>query len=204
MFTGIVQALGTVVSNVEGNVGRNLGITLSALDTNPVSVGDSIAVNGVCLTVTKLKREIAEFDVSSETAARCRVGDWDIGENVNLETALTLQTPLGGHLLSGHVDGIGNVIHREDEAKFTMMDFEVDRSLGTYIAEKGSVAIDGVSLTVNSIADTKNKTRFEVMLVPHTLSHTTLGERSKGDAVHIEVDQFARYVKRILDAGNNE
>ena len=128
-------------------------------------------------------------------AAKFLIGQ--LGSSVNLEMALTLQTKLGGHLVSGHVDGVGRVIYRADESEFSVFGFEIERSLGQYIAEKGSVAIDGVSLTINSVADTANLTRFEVMLVPHTLTHTTLGETVEGDRVHIEVDQVARYVKRL-------
>lgn len=198
MFTGIVAGVGTVVSNVQLDSGRKVEVELSGLNLENISVGDSIAVNGACLTANSVEGEIASFDVSGETARKCLVGDWQPGTRVNLETALTLQTPIGGHLVSGHVDGQAEVLEVETQGGYIRMAFSIPPSLSPFVAVKGSIAIDGVSLTVNRVVDAGEGTEFDVMLVPHTLAQTTLGDLRPGSRVHVEVDQLARYASRIL------
>ena len=197
MFTGIVAATGVIGGVDDQNSTRCLNIDLSGLDLSRVEPGDSISVSGVCLTVTRLNGCVGSFDVSEETLARTLIGEWKPGMLVNLETALTLQTPLGGHLVSGHVDGVGSIQAIDARQDFWQIKFLVAENLGPFVAEKGSIAIDGVSLTINALRDVENGTQFDVMLVPHTLSHTTMGERSPGDQVHIEVDQVVRYILRL-------
>ena len=179
------------------NSGLKLALDVGTLESARLQVGDSIALNGVCLTLTRFERNEACFDVSCETLSSGLIGDWKIGERINLELALTLQTPLGGHLVSGHVDGTAIVLERKDKQDFTAMLFETDCLIGKFIAVKGSVAIDGVSLTTNTVTDCQQRTQFEIMLVPHTLACTTLGNLKKDSQVHVEVDQIARYIQRM-------
>lgn len=197
MFAGIVQSVGSVISVAPKSGGLNLALDLSGLDFDRVRLGDSIAVNGACLTVNGIEENIAHFDVSSETLSKCLVGDWETGDRVNLELALTLQTPIGGHLVFGHIDGAARLVQRTNKKDFTGMLFEVSRDIGKFVAAKGSVAIDGISLTTNTVTDENDMTQFEVMLVPHTLAHTNLGILMEDSLVHIEVDQIARYIQRI-------
>jgi len=197
MFTGIIQSFGTLRGIAETAEGVRLTVDVSGLDTGRISLGDSVSVNGACLTVTGLEQGHATFDVSSETLDKCLMGTWKVGGVVNLELALTLQTPLGGHLVSGHVDGKGIVTKISRHSEFTGMLFEVSKDIGKFIAEKGSVAVDGVSLTTNTVKDCENVSVFEVMLVPHTLEWTTLGKLEQGSRVHIEIDQVARYIHRM-------
>ncbi len=160
-------------------------------------MGDSIAVNGACLTVTGLEDAVLRFDVSKETLSKCLVETWQSGTYVNLETSLTLGTPIGGHLVSGHVDGFATLVKRQAGAGFATFVFAADHAVGRYVASKGSVAIDGVSLTSNRVSDDQARTTFEIALVPHTLENTTLGKLDQGKPVHIEVDQIARYIDRL-------
>ncbi len=201
MFTGIIQNIGEVVSRLPARGGMELGIRpLDGSDSwgaERTSSGDSIAVNGACLTVVGLKDTVLRFDLSEETLSKCLALTWQPGTCVNLEQALTLETPIGGHLVSGHVDGIASLIKRKAEAGFATFVFAVEHDLGRYIASKGSVAIDGVSLTSNRVLDGKSRTTFEVALVPHTLENTTLGNLDEGACAHIEVDQIARYIDRM-------
>jgi riboflavin synthase len=197
MFTGIVQGIGSVVSISAINGGLVLVIDLNDLDPERIRPGDSIAVNGACLTANRIKNRDVYFDVSGETLSKCLIGDWVASDRVNLELALTLQTPIGGHLVSGHIDGAVKLVHIRNDREYTAMQFEVGRDIGKFIAVKGSVAIDGVSLTTNTVTDEDETTFFEVMLVPHTLKNTTLGILEAGSLAHIEVDQIARYIQRI-------
>lgn len=197
MFTGIVEAIGRITALRPGADGLVMDVDLAGLDTTRIRPGDSIAVNGACLTVTRLEGGVARFDVSSETLDKCLVGRWREGDRVNLEPALTLQKPLGGHLVSGHVDGTGILDSVTPGPDSTWMRFLVPRELGRYIAIKGSVALDGVSLTTNRVTDIDAGTRFELTLVPHTLAMTTLGDLDPGDRVHVEVDLLARYLDRM-------
>ena len=207
MFTGIVRSLGAVHSIRKGGGGCVLEVDLGALAAGanpaPVCVGDSIAVNGACLTVAELRGACARFDVSPETLARCLIGEWTAGERLNLEPALTLQTPLGGHLISGHIDGAGTLLERRRavDSACTRMQFAAPRAIGRLIASKGAIAVDGVSLTSNAVSDHHpDQTHFDVMLVPHTLEATTLGALQLGARVHLEVDSVARYVARLTEA----
>jgi riboflavin synthase len=198
MFTGIIQALGQIDSiDIDGS-GCRLDVNIEALADQAINLGDSIAINGVCLTVVQFKQGRARFDVSLESLSKTCIEDWQAGDELNLETALTLQTPLGGHIVTGHVDGIGVMLEREDAGDAIKMLFEVPAGLGRYIAQKGSVCIDGVSLTTNQLLeDSQYGTTFAVMLVPHTLSVTSLKRLQAGSRVHIEIDVIARYLDRM-------
>jgi riboflavin synthase len=161
--------------------------------------GDSVAVNGVCLTLLD-GGELMRFDASVETLSRTLLGEYEPGRQVNLEPALTLSTPLGGHLVSGHVDGVATIEQIRASARSTIFRFAAARALSRFIAEKGSIAVDGISLTVNWVEDAADAVLFEVNIVPHTLSHTNLGSLEQGARVHLEVDQVARYLDRIQRA----
>ncbi len=197
MFTGIVQTQATITSCDCHELGRRLVIDIAEMPSPIPEIGDSVAVNGACLTVVEINRTKYSFDVSSETLSRTLVGKWVSGDRVNIEKALTLTAPLGGHLVSGHVDGVGTLVFSEETGSYRTMRFRIARELAIFLSEKGSIAIDGVSLTINSIADDREWTEFNLMLVPHTLMQTTLGELAIGDSVHIEVDQIARYIHRM-------
>ena len=193
MFTGIVQAVGTIAA-VEARGGDvQLVVAASDLDLAAVQLGDSIAVNGCCLTVTRCEGARFWADVSRETLNVTTLGQLQAGSPVNLEKALTAGQALGGHYVTGHVDGIARVAEMTADARSTRMVFEVPQRLARYIARKGSVCIDGVSLTINGVGDT----HFDVNLIPHTLEITTLGQCQPGKQVNIEVDIIARYVERL-------
>ncbi len=194
MFTGIVETIGQVTSSKR--VGGDVRIVVSAPEFNDreVNLGDSIAINGVCLTVVQINTPEFAFDVSIESINHSLIGDWKAGTRVNLEMALLPTTRLGGHLVSGHVDGLATVIELTQDARSWRMIFEVPKTLQKYIAKKGSITINGTSLTVNSV----NLGQFDINVIPHTLEVTTLGDLSVGDQVHIEVDLIARYLERLL------
>lgn len=208
MFTGIIQSIGSVAAISTATDGMRLSIDLKQLSLESLRVGDSIALNGACLTINRRERHneqnIAHFDASNETLAKCLIGDWQVGERINLEPALTLQTPIGGHLLTGHIDGTATLINRQDGQGFAVMQFESERAIGKFIAVKGSVAIDGVSLTTNKVTDNGNRTQFEITLVTHTIASTTLGVLKKNSRVHVEVDQVARYIHRLNECAENQ
>ena len=195
MFTGIVAATGTIlaVRPTDGDVA--LAIGCGELDLGDVAIGDSIAVNGCCLTVVKLHTGGFEADVSRETLGATTLGGFDRGTRVNLEKALRAGQPLGGHYVTGHVDGVGTVAARRDDGRSVRIEFELEPALARYVARKGSVCIDGVSLTVNEVTGT----RFGVNLVPHTLAVTILGDYTVGTRVNVEVDIIARYVERLTN-----
>lgn len=204
MFTGIVQAVGAIVAAGAGPSAVRLAIDPGALPTDDVAVGDSVAVNGCCLTVVAVDvaegKRLLSFDVSAETL-RCTAGLERPGP-VNLEKALRLADRLGGHLMTGHVDGLGTVVALEpvpEGAGWGSHRLVVDApaDLARFIATKGSIAVQGVSLTVNAVAGT----RFEVNLIPHTLDVTTLNALGAGDRVNLEIDLVARYVARLAEAG---
>jgi len=193
MFTGIVQAVGRIA--VVDNRGKDRRVTIEAgAFLKGVRAGDSIAVAGVCLTVTGKKGGRFAADVSAETLSATTAGAWKAGAAVNLEKALTPATPLGGHLVSGHVDGVGRLEADAPDGQSRRLRFSVPRALARYIAAKGSVCIDGVSLTVNDVGARE----FGVNIVPHTLRHTTLGRLHAGDPVNVEVDLIARYLERLI------
>ena len=196
MFTGIIQSVGTLARSEERGEDRRLHVETPGLDLSSVRLGDSIAVSGVCLTAVALPGGGFAADVSNETLACTTLGGLAPGDAVNLEPALTPATPLGGHLVSGHVDGVGEVLTRDDDARSVRMTFRVPDALARYLARKGSVCVDGVSLTVNEV----DGASFGVNLVPHTLEQTTLSGFAPGRAVNIEVDLVARYLERLLAA----
>ena len=193
MFTGIIQAIGSILA-IEPRDG-DVRLALDARDwpIEDVAVGDSIAVSGVCLTVVARKRSLLEFDVSNETLACTTLGRRRAGDAVNLEKALRLSDRLGGHLVSGHVDGVASVLAIEPDARAQRWQFSLPPELARYVASKGSIGVDGVSLTVNDVADD----RFDVALIPHTIAATTFAQRRVGDAVNLEVDLVARYLERL-------
>lgn len=194
MFTGIIDSRGIVTTTESTN--GDLVLSISAPDTNldDMEIGDSIAVSGVCLTAIALGDNEFTADVSAETLALTTLGTWREGDTVNLETALKAGDALGGHLVSGHVDDRAMLVSRTRDARCERYRFKVSKQLSRYIARKGSVCVDGVSLTVNDV----DHQHFEVNLIPQTLEHTTLGKLGSGDWVNIEVDILARYVERIV------
>ena len=212
MFTGIVEEVGTLlVRQDQSDVVRLLIRARKVLDD--VSVGDSIAVNGVCLTVTDFWPDQGEStwstDVMPETLARSTLGTLAGGDPVNLERAVTAHTRLGGHLVQGHVDGMGTVLTRTPGADWEVVRIGLPPQLARYVVEKGSITVDGVSLTVSAVsecrvgggaADTAAEPWFEVSLIPTTLRETTMGTRAPGDPVNLEVDVIAKYVERLLGA----
>jgi riboflavin synthase len=197
MFTGIVQDLGTVTGRQARGGDVRLTIGFRQLEEARLSLGDSICVQGCCLTVTAAADRSFAADVSRETLACSTLGELVVGARVNLEPALRAGDALGGHLVSGHVDGIARVTSVESDARSRRLTIAVPSELMRYIARKGSVTVDGVSLTVNEVAGAS----FGVNLIPHTLAVTTLGALAAGAAVNLEVDQLARYVERLLAAG---
>ncbi len=194
MFTGIIQAVGCIAAREERGGDVRLVVDAASLDLGDVRTGDSIAVAGVCLTALDIEGTRFAADVSNETLALTTLGLLAAGDAVNLEKALRLSDRLGGHLVSGHVDGTGRVVAIGDDARSQRWTFEVPAALARYIAVKGSVCADGVSLTVNEV----DGTRFGINLIPHTLSVTTFDRRRPGDAVNIEVDLMARYAERLV------
>ncbi|KPK11093.1 MAG: riboflavin synthase subunit alpha [Acidithiobacillales bacterium SG8_45] len=198
MFTGIIEAVGRIESMDPKGGDMRLRIHTADLDMSDVKLGDSIAVSGVCLTAAELGSHDFTADVSGETLARTTLGKLKINDKVNLEKALTPTTRLGGHLVSGHVDGVGEVISREGDARSIRFRIRPPKSLSRYIAEKGSICIDGISLTVNHIDDDA----FDLNIVPHTLVHTTMDEFRPGRKVNLEVDVIARYLERLLLGGD--
>ncbi|MEM7543052.1 MAG: riboflavin synthase [Pseudomonadota bacterium] len=196
MFTGIIETRGSIKSIERDGEAARVAIHCPNLDLSDVGLGDSIAVSGPCLTVVALHDEAFEVDVSVETLERTKLGNLGAGSTVNLEKALTLSDRLGGHLVTGHVDGLGHMIATEAAGEYQRFTIEIEQALKKYVATKGSISIDGVSLTVNSVSDN----RFDLMLIPHTLEITTLGELGPGDPVNIEVDLVARYIERLHGA----
>lgn len=194
MFTGIIQALGTVVQLQIGGGDARLLVDVGKLDLSDVAIGDSISVSGVCLTAVTVNDRRFAADVSVETLSRTTLGALRSGDPVNLEKSLRLADRLGGHLVSGHVDAVGQVRGIEADARSQRWTFEVPAALSRYIAEKGSICIDGVSLTVNQVGERQ----FDVSLIPHTIAVTTFQHKRAGDPVNIEVDLIARYVERLF------
>lgn len=194
MFTGIIQSKGSIKEIFSSSDGARLKINTNALDLSDSKVGDSIAVDGVCLTVTELTESSFTADVSNETLTCTTFSALKQGKNVNLERSLRVNQGIDGHLVSGHVDGIGAVNSIEKDGDSVRIKIEVQGDIIKYIAKKGSICINGVSLTVNSVENNF----FDVNIVPHTLSASTLGDLSLQSNVNIEIDQIARYVERLL------
>ena len=194
MFTGIIQALGTVVDAQKRSGDVRLHVQSDDMDWTDVALGDSIATNGVCLTAVRLPGNGFIADVSIETLDLTTVGTWVPGTRVNLEKALTPQSRLGGHIVSGHVDAMGEVVSRTPDARSERFTLRAPAALARYIAHKGSITVDGISLTVNVV----NGDVFELNIVPHTLEHTIMGQYQVGSRVNLEVDVIARYLERLL------
>lgn len=194
MFTGLVQAVGRMVAREPRGGDVRLRIAFADLDRADVVLGESIAVSGVCLTVVEFDADSWGADVSNETLALTTLGGLAIGALVNLERALRASDRLGGHMVSGHVDGVGRVARIWDDGRSQRWRFSAAHEVLRFIANKGSVAVDGVSLTVNAV----DHEAFEVNLVPHTVSHTAFAQTAMGAAVNLEVDVVARYVERLL------
>jgi len=194
MFTGIIEAVGHVIAKEPRGVDMRLHIGAGKLDLSEANLGDSIAVSGVCLTATALTDRGFWADVSTETLERTVLGAATPGSAVNLERALTLSTRLGGHLVSGHVDGIGSVTAYHQDGRSWRLQIHAPASLARYIAEKGSICVDGVSLTVNQV----DGALFTLNIVPHTLQETPLVDYQVGRQVNLEVDLIARYLERLL------
>lgn len=194
MFTGIIEAVGQIASLQPRGGDVRVQVRTGKLDLGDVRLGDSIAVNGVCLTVVDLPGDGFWADVSQETMRRSAFINLKVGSRVNLEKALTATTRLGGHLVSGHVDGVGTVLSRAEEARSVRFRVEAPAALARYIAQKGSITVDGTSLTVNGV----DGAVFDLNIVPHTLQETIMGEYQPGTAVNLEVDVIARYLERLL------
>jgi len=199
VFTGIIKAKGTIGAIEKRGGDVRLRVTAPGLPWPEYAVGDSIAVNGVCLTAVRLLDDGFDTDVSVETLDVTTLKQLAVGDAVNLEPALRVGDALGGHLVSGHVDGIGKMLARADDARSIRMTFEVPGELARYIARKGSICVDGVSLTINEVSGNT----FGLNIIPHTAEVTTMGAYEAGTAVNIEVDLLARYIERMLgsDAG---
>jgi len=198
MFTGIIEATGTLAALAAKGDGTRLRIDTGKLDMSDVALGDSIAVNGICLTVVDLPRNGFWADVSDETLRLTTLSSLRVGSScVNLEKAMPANGRFGGHMVSGHVDGLGQIIGRQDNGRFVKFHVQVPAELSRYIAHKGSVCVDGVSLTINSV----DANRFSLTIVPHTVQETIMGHYAVGDRLNIEVDVVARYIERLLNAG---
>ena len=204
MFTGLVEELGTVEeANLRGGrkVGQSLHLIVKApLVSKDAKIGDSIAVNGCCLTVVKKNKILLGFDVGSETISRTNLDRLKPGSGVNLERSLKVGDRLGGHLVSGHIDGTGTLLKRRDDDDWSFATFRASVLLMRQVVSKGSIAVDGVSLTVV----TAETDRFSVALIPHTLAHTTLGKLEVGGVVNLETDLLAKYVERQLESRKPE
>ena len=198
MFTGIIEATGKLAAVVKR--GNDISVTIDSaeLDFSDVKLGDSIACNGVCLTVTHLGPHSFNADISSETLAHTLFGHYQTGQRINLEKAMLPTTRMGGHIVSGHVDGVTEVIKVEQSGRAWHLWLALPKALAHYIAAKGSVTIDGVSLTVNELSNDA----FRLTIVPHTAEQTTISQLKVGSKVHLEVDLIARYLERLLSKDN--
>ncbi|MCA9148259.1 MAG: riboflavin synthase [Planctomycetales bacterium] len=193
MFAGLVEELGTVAALVDQPPGMRLEVT-SQLVHEGAKIGDSIAINGCCLTVIAIDGNRLAFEAGPETLKRTNLGQLQVGDGINLERSLIIGDRLGGHFVTGHIDGLGDVISREDDREWSTFWFRCGKELAQQMAGKGSVAVDGVSLTLVDVADD----RFSVALIPHTLKVTTLGRKQIGQQVNLETDLLAKYVSRQL------
>lgn len=196
MFTGIITAIGTIRAITPVGDGKDMRLVIGTpWDTTQIAIGASIASNGCCLTVIERDADWYAVEVSAESIAKTAIGGWLVGTRVNLERALKLGDELGGHIVSGHVDGTGHLVSRSAEHGSLRLVFEVPPELARFIAPKGSIAINGVSLTVNEV----DGVRFGVNIIPHTADNTTLGLLTGRDPVHLEIDMLARYVARLTE-----
>ena len=198
MFTGIIQAVGTIADLQPKGGDMVLVVNTGKLDMSDVALGDSIAVNGVCLTAIAMSSNSFTADVSRETLSLTSLGGLSKGSSVNLEKALTLQSRLGGHIVSGHVDGLGEVESRHNDGRSTRFRIKAPDEIAKYIAAKGSITIDGVSLTINVVEGSF----FEINIVPHTIQETIIGSYQAGTKINLEVDVVARYLERLIQGGS--
>lgn len=199
MFTGIIEAVGEIadIRMIEGDM--RLRVRTGSLDLSDVKLGDSIATNGICLTAVELPGDGFVADVSRETLAHSRFAQLKVGEAVNLERAMMPTSRFGGHMVSGHVDGVGQVVERRDDARSVRLQVQAPATLQRYIAAKGSITVDGVSLTVNSVEGDC----FGLNIVPHTAQQTIIDHYQAGQQVHLEVDIIARYLERLMSAASD-
>ncbi len=198
MYTGLITDIARVRAIVPGGVTR-----IEVAFDHPIQgidLGASIALSGPCFTATELGPDWLAVDASNETVARTTIAGWQVGTRVNFERSLRIGDELGGHLVSGHVDGIAEVADIRPDGDSHRFRFRLPRALGIFVAEKGSITVDGVSLTVNEVADDGDRTVFGVNIIPHTFAHTTFPDRKPGDPVNIEIDMVARYLRRWQDA----
>ena len=200
MFTGIIEGVGRIAALEARGGDVRLRVDAGSLAFDAVQLGESIAVNGVCLTVVEFDAASFAADASNETLSLTTLGSLRAGAPVNLERAMRPTDRLGGHLVSGHVDGVGSVVHTWDDGRAQRWVFAAPAALRRYIAAKGSICVDGVSLTVNEV----DADGFEVALIPHTISHTAFAQTRAGDAVNLEIDLVARYVERLLGHRSEE
>jgi riboflavin synthase len=194
MFTGIIEALGRIAALQPRSGDLRVHVATNTLDLHGVAIGDSIATNGVCLTVVELPGDGYWADVSRESLTFTTIEQWRVGDAVNLERALTPESRLGGHIVSGHVDGVGEVVKRSEDARSIRLTVRAPAALAKYIAHKGSICVDGISLTVNAV----NGADFELNIIPHTAQVTVIGNYRVGTRVNLEVDVIARYIERLL------
>ena len=194
MFTGIIIASGRLVSIAERGGDLELGIDAGRLDLSRIAVGDSVSVQGVCLTATRIEGPVFYADVSRETLAKTTLGALKAGARLNLEPSLRAGDALGGHLVSGHVDAVGRLVDLKEDARSRRLQFELPAGLMRFVAPKGSICIDGVSLTVNRVEGQL----FDVNIIPHTSEVTTLSDLARGDSVNVEIDVIARYLDRLM------
>jgi len=199
MFTGIISATGEIVELEQRQGDVRLNIAAGSLGLEDLRLGDSIACSGVCLTVVELTGKGFIADVSVETLSLTTIANWKIGSRINLEKAMQASDRFGGHIVSGHVDGIGEVVSLHEDARSWRFCIKAPGELARYIAQKGSITVDGTSLTVNAV----DSTQFEVNIVPHTMLHTIIGDYQKGTEVNLEVDLIARYLERLTAADNH-
>jgi riboflavin synthase len=194
MFTGIISDIGEIAAREGGRLAIRCGYAADG-----IAIGASIACDGACLTVTTVDPSGAgstfAVDVSNETMAKTTLDEWGLGRRINLERALKAGDELGGHIVAGHVDGVGRIVDMRPDGQSRRFTVEVPPELAPYIASKGSITLDGISLTVNEVKEN----RFGINIIPHTLTHTTLGAKKPGDRVNLEVDVFARYVARLME-----
>jgi len=194
MFTGIIEHLGKVASVTSNDVGSALSLDVGPL--HGMGVGDSLAVNGVCLTATEVKDGLVQVEVVGETLSRSNLGGLVPGDVVNLERAMAIDGRFDGHIVQGHVDGVGKVLSISDDGDDARLEVEVPGDLVRYVVEKGSITVDGISLTVAGLSGGV----VDIALIPHTMAMTTLGLRKPGDTVNLEVDVLAKYVERLLES----
>ncbi|ELE8120459.1 riboflavin synthase [Vibrio fluvialis] len=200
MFTGIVEAVGTLTAITPKGEDITISVDAGKLDMGDVKLGDSIATNGVCLTVVEFNSHSYSADLSLETLKKSGFADYKVGDKVNLEKAMLPTTRFGGHIVSGHVDGVGEIVERNPVGRAIELWVAMPAELSKYVAEKGSITVDGISLTVNDL----RKNAFKLTIVPHTTQKTTIDHFQVGRKVNLEVDVLARYLERLLNGGRDE